>query len=358
MRQVRLLESRYKVTVAGFGQKPDADIEFIDASGRPARLLIKAKWAFKLLLGLFESYYWERSEVKSALEALRRRKFDLVIANDIATLPLAARLAGERPVLMDAHEYSPLEFEDRWLWRLLFGRLHHYLCLRYLPQAAAMVTVCQGIADEYARHYAVTPKVVQNAPAHQYLRPSKAEPGRIRMVHHGAAIRSRHLETMVDLMQHLDDRFSLDFLLVGNDLAYLNELRTRAGSDPRIRFLAPVPMPDICKTLNMYDIGIFLLPPVNFNYKHALPNKFFEFIQARLAVAIGPSPEMAKLVKAFGFGLVAESFEPADLAALLSNTSEADLVQYKLAADVAASSLNYETSGETLLALIESLLLH
>jgi hypothetical protein len=31
----------------------------------------------------------------------------------------------------------------------------------------------------------------------------------------------------------------------------------------------------------------------------ALPNKFFEFIQARLAVAIWPSPEMSKITKTF-----------------------------------------------------------
>jgi len=259
-------------------------------------------------------------------------------------------------VLMDAHEYSPLEFEDRWLWRLLLGRLHHDLCRRYLPNAAAMVTVCQGIADEYARHYGVAPEVVQNAPVLQDLHPSTAEPGRIRMVHHGAAIRSRHLEMMIDVMRHLDDRFTLDFMLMENDVTYLNELRTRAANDPRIRFVTPVPMSDICRTLNQYDIGVFLLPPVNFNYRHALPNKFFEFIQARLAVAIGPSPEMARLVNAYGFGVVAESFEPADLAALLAKLSQADLVRYKLAADAAAGSLNYEASGRTLLALLEPLL--
>jgi hypothetical protein len=309
-----------------------------------------------LLLGLSESYYWDRPEVRSALAALGGRKFDLVIANDIGALPLAERLSQERPVLMDAHEYSPLEFEDKWLWRLLFGRLHHDLCRKYLPKAAAMVTVCQGIADKYAQHYGVTPEVIQNAPVHQELRPSRPEPGRIRLVHHGAAIRSRHLEKMIDVMKHLDDRFTLDFLLVGNDEAYFDELRTRAASDPRIRFLEPVPMPEICRALNRYDVGIFLLPPVNFNYRHALPNKFFEFIQARLAVAIGPSPEMARLVEAYGFGLVADSFNPKDLAALLGKISESDLIRYKLAADVAARSLNYEKSGGRLLALVEHLL--
>jgi len=357
MRQVRLLESRYKVTVVGFGQKPDADIEFIGVSHKPAPLPAKMWRAFKLLLGLSESYYWNRHEVRSARSLLGEQKFDLVISNDIAALPLALLVAREAPVLMDAHEYSPREFEDKWWWRLLIGRYHHDLCKRYLPRAGGMITVCQGIADEYALNYGVAAEVVQNAPTSERLDPTKAEPGRIRLIHHGGAIRSRHIETMIEVMRHLDDRFTLDLMLVGNDIGYMTELRTRAAKDSRIRFVEPVPMPDICKALNgQYDMGIYLLPPVNFNHRYALPNKFFEFIQARLAVAIGPSPEMARLVKAYGFGVVAESFQPADLAALLSTVTEADLVRFKLAADVAAESLSYETGGRTLLSLVERLL--
>ena len=37
----------------------------------------------------------------------------------------------------------------------------------------------------------------------------------------------------------------------------------------------------IVRTINQFDLGVYLLPPVNFNSAHALPNKFFEFIQAR-----------------------------------------------------------------------------
>ena len=358
MRQVRLLENRYDVTVAGFGPKPDANVEFVDLIRPLNGLPTKLWWGGKLLLGLSESYYWSRPEVRSALAKLDGLAFDLLLANDISALPLALRLADERPVLMDAHEYSPREFDDKWLWRLLFGRYHHDLCRRYLPQAAGMVTVCQGIADEYERHYGVVPGVVHNAPLNQMLQPSKGESGRIRLVHHGAAIRSRHLETMIDVMAFLDSRFTLNFMLVESDPSYMRELRERAGADARIRFVQPVPMPDICKTLNEYDIGIYLLPPVNFNHEHALPNKFFEFIQARLAVAVGPSPEMVRILDNYAFGVVAKSFRPIDLATALNAIAEDDMTRFKAAADVAAASVNYETAGKVLLSKIEHLLAH
>ena len=55
-------------------------------------------------------------------------------------------------------------------------------------------------------------------------------------------------------------------------------------------------MHEIVDTIAEYDIGLFILSPINFNYYHALPNKLFEFIQARLAIAVSPSPEMARIV--------------------------------------------------------------
>ena len=355
MRQVRLLEHVHQVTVAGFGRAPDANIEFVALDKPPAGLFRKGVWASKLLLGAFESYYWSLPQVGHALRLLRERRFDLIVANDISALPLALKLAQDRPVLMDAHEYSPREFDDKLLWKLLFGRYHHDLCKRYLPRAAAMTTVCQGIADEYEREYGVPCKVIHNAPLDQKLSPSAVDAACIRLIHHGSAIRSRHLGIMIEMMKHLDARFTLDFMLVETDAAYMAELRAAARLDSRIRFIEPVVMPDICQRLNEFDVGVYLLPPVNFNHEHALPNKFFEFIQARLAVAIGPSPEMAILLRQYQCGVVAESFDPQTLAAVLQRLDGSEVARFKKSSDVAAGELNYERGGQLLLAEIERL---
>ncbi len=355
MRQIRLLERKYRVTVSGFGPRPDADIEFVEIAKPRVGFPQKAMWAFKLFSGLFDSYYWNLPQVRNGFTAIQGRSFDLLIANDIAALPLALRLAGTAPVLVDAHEYSPREFDDKWLWRLLFAPYHEALCSRYLPQAAAMTTVCQGIADEYAKEYGVTASVVFNAPVEQGLAPSPGLPGRIRLIHHGSAIRSRHLGVMVETMRHLGERFTLDFMLVETDPVYMAELREMAREDRRVRFVEPVAMPEICRHLNRYDVGIYLLPPVNFNHEHALPNKFFEFIQARLAVAIGPSAEMARIVEEYSLGVVADSFRPEALAAALDQLTDESIRGYKLAADRAARELNYEAAGRVLLHEIERL---
>lgn len=358
MRQINLLETRYQLTVVGYGKKPSAKIDFSEIFKHPSELLSKLVWATKLFVGAYENYYWSLPHVVDALRKLAGKKFDLVLANDISALPLALKVADGLPVILDAHEYSPREFDDRWLWKLIFGRYYDYTCRRYVPQTTGMTTVCKSIAEEYALNYGVCPQVIHNAPHDQKLSPSHMERDRIRLVHHGAAIRSRHLEQMIEMMKYLDNRFTLDLMLMESDLSYLYELRKKADNDERIKFIKPVPMPDICRSLNAYDFGLYILPPVNFNHEHALPNKLFEFIQARLAVAIGPSPEMARLINHYGCGVVAENFKPETLAFILQNLTYEQIETYKRASDIAANELSYEHDGKVLLAEIEGALVY
>lgn len=356
MRQVRLLESSYRVTVAGFGKKPDASVDFVELPTPPSNFFEKIWRASKLLFRRFESYYWNLPRVIHGKNVFSSQKFDLIIANDLSALPLALEISQGASVLLDAHEYSPREFEENWLWRLLFARHYHYICKNHLPKCSAMTTVCQGISDEYFKNYGVRSEVLYNAPTRQDLTPSPVVANSVRLVHHGLALRSRHLEEMIEMFKHLDQRFTLDFMLVSNDQAYMDELRNKASETPRISFIPPVPMHEICSRLNDFDIGLYLLPPANFNQEHALPNKFFEFIQARLAIAIGPSPEMEFLTKKYNCGIVSETFKPEELAEKINALSLDDITKLKAAANIAANSLNYESGSVALLERIETLL--
>lgn len=348
MRQVRQLEHVYDLTVIGFGPKPEGRLQFIEVTKKRLNKIQMLWRVAKLLIGAFESYYWGQHQVVSALRLLGVQKADVIIANDLSALPLALKFAGGTPVLYDAHEYAPGEYENQLLWRLLFGRYNHSLCREYLSKATSMLTVCQGIADEYAKHYNVQPVVVHNAPVKQNLSPSPLQNGKIRMIHHGVASRARHLEVMIEMMTYLDDRFTLDLMLIEVEGDYMAFLRQKAQHDPRIRFVAPVPMPQICQRINDYDVGLYLLPPDNFNHRHALPNKFFEFVQACLVLAIGPSPEMAALTKKYGCGVIADSFQAQDLAKALSELSADTVTDFKEASHRAAQVLCFEQDGQIL----------
>ncbi len=171
-------------------------------------------------------------------------------------------------------------------------------------------------------------------------------------MHHGGAQRSRGLEQMIRMMGHLDRRFELHLVLVERDPDYLRELRARAVGDSRIRFVDAVPMLELPRFLNQFDVGVYILQPTNFNNYHALPNKFFEFVQARLAVAIGPSPEMARLVRRHDLGLVAPDFEPSTLAGLLTALDRPRLATYKRNTDTAARALSAQPARRGVLELV------
>ncbi len=355
-RQIRLLKDTYAITAAGTGAPGVDGVDFAPLTRPAASALAKGIAAAQLLARAFETFYWRRRLVIDALRRVPDVRFDGVIANDVETLPLALKLSRGAPVILDAHEYSPMEFEDRFLFRLLLQKYNHYLCRQYLPNASGMSTVCRGIADQYAGAFGAKPIIVPNAGDYQELSPRPVDQsGRVvRMVHHGAAIPSRKLELMIDLIRQLQPRFELSFFLTGCE-QYIKLLKRRAASDPRIRFCQPVPMRELPRVTNEYDIGLFLLPPTNFNYRYALPNKFFEFIQARLAIAIGPSEEMAPLVRQHHLGVVADDFTPASLAARLNALTPADIDRYKQNAHRAAPLFSAESAWKPFVSMVESL---
>lgn len=356
MRQIDLLKDTYDLTVVGYGETPYKELNYIKLSPQKKSYPHKVFNASLLVGRFFEHFYWSDFSVKFTLKSLLHKKFDCVIANDINTLPLALKISMNRPVFLDSHEYTPKEFEDRFLWRLLFTKYYEYICKKYLSKVSAMSTVCQGIANEYQKNFSVEPIVVLNAPEYKELSPAKVEKNTIRLIHHGAAITSRKIELMIEMLQYLDSRFTLDLMLVDNSPGYLSALKKIAHNNPRVRFREPVAMKFISTEINNYDIGIFLLPPVNLNYKFALPNKFFEFIQARLAIAIGPSEEMASIVTQYGIGVISNDFSPKHMAMALNDLSSEQIANMKNASAKAARELNAHSAKKLILSTVQRLI--
>jgi hypothetical protein len=358
-RQLRFLAPLHQLTAAGWADPRVDGVRFVPLAPRPKPLPRKLLAAARLLAGRFDAYYWNRSEVLDCRARLAEVGADaeVVVANDIDALPVALALAPRARVLFDAHEYAPLEFEDRLFFRVFQQRLRAWQCRTFIPRAAAMTTVCQSIAEAYERDTGVRAELVLNAPDYEPLAPTDpaargGPSGTIRLVHHGAAIRSRRIESMIRTLRRLDARFTLDLYLTGGDTAYFGELRREAGGDARVRFNDPVPMRELPRVLNAYDVGLFLLEPTNFNYRFALPNKLFEFVQARLAVAIGPSPEMARVVRGHQLGIVADDFRPETMAQALGALDTAAVMRFKRAADAAARTLSSDAARETITRLV------
>jgi hypothetical protein len=193
--------------------------------------------------------------------------------------------------------------------------------------------------------------VVTNAPFHQPLVPSPVHDP-IRLLHIGYADERRRLEDTIDAVRSLGGGFTLD-LVLARENAYRRHLGRLVADDPHIRILPGVPKDELASFSNSYDVGVFLLPASFPNQLHVLPNKLFDYIQARLAVAIGPSPEMAAVVRQWDCGIVSESFTPESFAASLARVEAADIKRMKENSNRAAAALTAESNRETVLELVQ-----
>jgi hypothetical protein len=275
-------------------------------------------------------------------------KYDLIITEDLFLLPLTFENKMNAKVIFDAREYYPRQNEESFIWRLIEKPERVRLCRKYLPMVDLMLTVSPGLAHEYEKEFGIKPLVFRSTPNYFCAKPTKTADKKILLVHHGAANKNRQLEKMIDVAALLDDRFTLDLYLTGNT-RYIRSLSRYALKFPKVRILPPVNFDSLHSMLVGYDVGLYFLIPSGFNVTFNLPNKLFEFIQARLAVAIGPSPDMSALVRQYECGVVSETFSVESMAAALNALMADDIDLLKAQSDLAARELNFEVESEVFL---------
>ena len=361
-RQFKALSNSFKLFAAGYNCPTFENINFINLTHHKKSFFKKILKAIKLIFRQFNLVYWDDkmnqhySLIKNTLDS---EKVDAIFANDIESLPLAFKLK-ERfkcKIIFDAHEYSPREWEDKLIWRLVIQPYILHYCNQFIPKVDLCITVGQRIAEEYQSQFGLEKvHVILNAPSLEAdLTPSKVDANHVRMIHHGGAIKSRKLELMIEMMDYLDDRYSLDLMLVPSDINYLNQLKKKANSR-KVTFTDPVPMQDIAKEINKYDIGLLLIPPTNFNYKNCVPNKLFEFIQARLAIVIGPIQSCKDIVLNYNLAINSDTFQPHEIAKRICQVKPNTLTKLKESSNSAALDLNAENEAKKLLNLVKSVI--
>jgi glycosyltransferase involved in cell wall biosynthesis len=359
-RQVNALKKNNLLTVVCFDAEDQPGITFIKIQQTKLTVWRKAWMGFFLILRQYGAAYKLFHDYDFLLEKLKKEKFDLIVANDIDTLPLAFKFKDSK-IIFDAHEYAPRHFENNAVWRIFFQPMYLHLCKKYIPRVDGMLTVGKGLAEEYEKNFGVRPTIITNAARYHEISASPVIENRIRLVHHGIANPSRRIELMIEMMDYLDERFSLDMILMTSDYAspqtkaYIRSLKANASKNPKIQILPAVNSSEVVATINQYDMGVFLIPPVNFNYANTLPNKLFDFIQARLGVAIGPTPEMAEIVTTYNVGVVSSDFDPKGLAAKLNAITKDQLIEFKENAGHAAKALNAEKNQEIFNQLIQQI---
>lgn len=356
LRQIEFLKDDFDVYCCGVSNSIVSPDRFIRLNYHQSNVISKMIIGVLKLSGFYETAenYVLNTRLKTDT-VHSKTEFDLIIANDFDTLAMSFKKFGTKKTLADFHEYAPSEFEDKLYWKFVNKKFVIHQCKKYFPKLDEITTVCESIASEYESEFGRKPVVITNAAGYNEIEPSPIG-DKIKIIHHGAAISSRKIELMIETARLLDDRFLLDLMLIPNEINYYEKLKRMISVNDKVKIINPVAYKDIITFSGSYDIGLFILPYANLNYRYALPNKFFEYIQSRLAIITGPSPEMSKYIDEYGLGIHTDSFEPAEIAGKINDLTKEKVEAFKKNCHLNARQLSSEKSKNILVNLVNKII--
>jgi glycosyltransferase involved in cell wall biosynthesis len=281
-------------------------------------------------------------------------KQDVFLACDLDTLVacfLAAKLKGKR-IIYDSHEYftEVPELVGRPVVKKIWGGMEK----RILPHIRLAYTVSQPIANAYKEKYGIRMEVIHNYPyrGKSLVQPKfilRKEQERI-ILYQGSVNIGRGLEMAVLSMQFITNA-RLIIIGEGDILEDLVKLTGNTGLTDRVTFLGRIPMNELPGYTQQADVGISLEEDLGLNYRFALPNKLFDYIQSAVPVLVSDLPEMAQIVRKYDIGKVLTTRVPLDLASciasMLDNAVERDRWKENLL--TAAGELCWEKEERKLL---------
>jgi hypothetical protein len=357
LRQIEVLLQHGEVTTVGYGPAPAGVERHIEvpenAPSLPQTPLGVARLALRRHRAVELKSPGERAVLSDVVGA---GHYDLVVANDARALPLAFAADGAK-VYADMHEWAPEERATILIWRVLVGPYMEYLCRTYLPRTALVTSVSGGLSGLYHDTYGVEIDTVRNAADFRDdLSPSAVDANRIKLVHSGTADVERNIVELIEATERLGDRFSLDLYLLEVPGGHLAEIKAKAASSPRVTVHDPVPPATLPTVLNQYDLGVFLYPLKTLSHLYHLPNKFFDFVQARLGLVFSPAPEIDAHIAKYELGLITRDTSADALVEALEGLTADDVRRFKQASDRSARELSSEPDRATQDALITRLL--
>jgi glycosyltransferase involved in cell wall biosynthesis len=309
-RVVEMLQDQgLDVTCVGRKLRRSPDLEGVSFRHRRFRMLFNRG-------ALFYACY----NVRLFLYLMMAPKPVLIIANDLDTLP-AARLASRIrrvQLIYDSHEFFTQVPE--LINRKLVQGIWKWIEYRIVPRLDHAITVSYSIAEIYRRLYKTKFRVVRNVPRRREPYPDKEvkqdHRGKKVIIYQGALNVGRGLELMIETMAYLDDTV---FLLAGaGDIENrLKALVKEKGLGEKVEFRGRLVPGKLYPLTCAADLGVSLEEDRGLNYRYALPNKLFDYIQARVPVLCSDLPEISRIVRAYGVGVATSERDPKKLAGII-----------------------------------------
>lgn len=361
LRHVEVAREFGDVTTCGYGADSIPNTAHLQISPnvrflpRSVLTLSLIKLRFHLSAARRTQFY---RDAKSLLEN-QVNLFDVVIVNDVHALQVVSDLFPPSRIWADMHEYAPLEGEHDWRWRMLYRRHIKYLCQANLSAPRVVTSVGQTICERYSSELKRPVILLRNSspysPRLRRVNTAANESARLNLVHVGVSIRARRLENMIYAVKGKEG-IHLTLFLLPTDATYHSELLEICSQTFNVEMREPIPVSSIVSEISRFDAGLVTIPPTSFNYENCLPNKLFQYLQARLPIITGPIPEIARIVTEEGIGVVSEGFDADSIFAALQKIQSLGTAFFSERLDIAAQAYSIDHDNRVRRNLIQALL--
>lgn len=245
-------------------------------------------------------------------------KADVFLANDLDSLTanfLAAKIR-DKNLVYDSHEYFTEVPE--LIHRPRVKKIWSWLEQKMVPQLKHAYTVCDSIAQIYTQKYRVDFKVVRNLPVAKEIKKRTVESKTNIILYQGAVNIGRGLKQAILAMQFIENA-KLIIAGDGDIKPELEELVRQKKLDRKVEFTGRLGIDELTKITPLAKLGLSIEEDLGLNYRFALPNKLFDYIQAEVPVLVTDLPEMKAIVEKYKVGEITNSLEPKKLAETIND---------------------------------------
>jgi glycosyltransferase involved in cell wall biosynthesis len=253
-------------------------------------------------------------------------KKDILLSNDLDTLlpNYLVSVLQKKNIVYDSHELFPEvpELVHKPFVKKCWSILESWI----IPKLKNSYTVCNSIAEFYDKKYNSKFKTILNLPNKKEIELGKFSfktTGKKIIIYQGAINIGRGLELIIDTMEYLNNCM---LVIIGNGDIYEGLVKkvTDKNLNNKIHFLGKISPKELHKLTPLANLGLSIEEDLGLNYRFALPNKIFDYIQAEVPILVSDLPEMKRISINYKVGEVIKNRKPTELAKQIEKLLEKD----------------------------------